>query len=58
MGYPAPCEVCLPKEEDWDAQMPSWAAGRRKEIMERMNECFGAERSRTRFADPGSDPVG
>lgn len=52
-GYPAPSEVCLPKEEDWDAQMPSWARGRRKEIIERMNECFGAERSRTRFVDPG-----
>lgn len=52
-GYPAPCEVCLPREEDWEAQMPSWARGRRKEIMERMNECFGAERSRTRFVEPG-----
>jgi hypothetical protein len=38
-GYPAPSEVCLPKEEDWDSQMPSWAHGRRKEIMERMNQC-------------------
>jgi len=52
-GYPAPSEVCLPREEDWDSQMPSWARGRRKEIMERMNECFGAERSRTRFVDQG-----
>ncbi len=51
-GYPAPCEVCLPREEDWDAQLPSWARGRRKEIMERMHECFGAERSRTRFVTP------
>ena len=52
-GYPAPGEVCLPREEDWDAQMPSWARGRRKEIMQRMNECFGGARSRTRFVDPG-----
>ncbi len=29
-GYPAPCEVCLPREEDWDARMPSWARGRRR----------------------------
>lgn len=52
-GYPAPCEVCLPREEDWDEQMPCWARGRRKEIMQRMNECFGAARSRTRFVEPG-----
>jgi hypothetical protein len=51
-GYPAPGEVCLPREEDWDSQMPAWARGRSKEIMERMHECFGAERSRTRFVDP------
>jgi hypothetical protein len=52
-GYPAPCEVCLPREEDWDAQMPSWARGRRTQIKERMHKCFGAERSGTRFVDPG-----
>jgi len=54
-GYPAPCEVCLPGEEDWDLQMPSWAHGRRKEIMEHMDKCFGAEHSRTRFIDPLAD---
>lgn len=51
-GYPAPCEVCLPREADWDVLMPSWARGRRKEIMTRMHQCFGAGRSRTRFVDP------
>jgi hypothetical protein len=50
-GYPAPCEVHLPKEQDWDAQMPLWARGRRSEVMERMRNCFGGERSRTRFVD-------
>jgi hypothetical protein len=52
-GYPAPCEVCLPREEDWNTQIPSWAHGRRKEIMERMNKCFGGERSRTRIVELG-----
>jgi hypothetical protein len=51
-GYPAPSEVRLPREDNWDSQMPFWARGRRKEIMERMNQCFGAERSRTRFVAP------
>lgn len=50
-GYPAPCEVSLPKEEDWDAQMPLWARGRRSEVIEHMNNCFGGERSVTRFID-------
>jgi hypothetical protein len=40
-GYPAPCEVYLPRDEDWNTQMPSWSHGRRKDIMERMNKCFG-----------------
>jgi hypothetical protein len=52
-GYPAPCEVSLPGEDGWDAQMPSWARGRRTEIMEYMNECFGAALSRTHFVDAG-----
>lgn len=51
--YPAPCEVCLPVEERWDAQMPSWARGRRTEIMECMRQCFGAALSRTHFVDAG-----
>lgn len=51
-GYPAPSEVRLPKEEEWGAQMPSWAAGRRNEILKRMKYCLGGERSSTRFVSP------
>lgn len=40
-GYPMAGEIRLPGEDNWDAQMPSWARGRRKEIINCINECFG-----------------
>ncbi len=45
-GYPAPSEVLLPNEEVWDARVPSWAIGRRAEIVERMIECCGGSAAR------------
>ncbi len=33
-------EPQLPGEERWNDQVPSWAQGRRKEILHRIAECF------------------
>lgn len=33
-GYPVPSELRFP-DEDWDAQVPAWARGRRDQIVER-----------------------
>jgi hypothetical protein len=43
-GYPALCQVPLPRDEDWNAQTPPWARGRREEIISRMNDCLAARR--------------
>lgn len=51
-GYRPPCEVQIPREEHWDSQMPSWARGRRQEIVQRLDQCFGGEYSKARFVDP------
>src|SRR5262249_43007151 len=41
-GYPRPCRVYVPNADAWDARMPSWARGRRDEIVARLRECFGS----------------
>ena len=49
-GYPAPGEIRIPGSRNWDAKLPSWANGRRTEIIGRIVERSG---SRTRFVDEG-----
>lgn len=51
-GYPAPCEVHITSESDWNSHMPPWACNRRQEILRRIALCFGAERGGSvRFVD-------
>ena len=40
-GYPVPSQVCIPNIEDWDREVPSWAVGRRSEVVQRIDEAFG-----------------
>lgn len=40
-GYPCKSEVLVPEEEAWDARTPSWARGRRSEIVERVLDAAG-----------------
>lgn len=42
-GYPQACRIYLPNAADWEAQTPSWARGRRDEIVARLSECFGRQ---------------
>jgi hypothetical protein len=49
-GYPAPSELCFPRERVWDARVPLWAQGRRAEILQRILECVGGPKY-VRFAD-------
>jgi hypothetical protein len=41
-GYPAPCTVRILGPEDWETEAPLWARGRRREIVERIIDCHGA----------------
>lgn len=41
-GYRPPCQVHLPSEHHWDGQMPSWARGRRDEIVGNISRELGA----------------
>jgi hypothetical protein len=41
-GYPAPCTVRILSQADWESEAPSWARGRRSEIVERIANCHGA----------------
>ena len=41
-GYPAPCEVRIPSDVDWEAEVPFWAQRRRTEISHRIGERHGA----------------
>jgi hypothetical protein len=50
-GYPAQSEVPLPDSATWDRSVPSWARGRRTEIVERMTECLGGSGSATRIVE-------
>ena len=42
-GYPAPCTVRILSQADWESDAPSWARGRRSEIVERIANCHGAK---------------
>jgi hypothetical protein len=46
-GYPATSDVLLHDEASWDHRVPTWARGRRAEIVERVLAAAG--RSVTRF---------
>ena len=41
-GYPAPCTIRILSQADWEIEAPSWARGRRSEIVERIANCHGA----------------
>jgi hypothetical protein len=43
-GYPEPCAVRIPAEATWEQEVPSWAHGRRSEILERIANCHGAKK--------------
>lgn len=40
----APDVVYLPTETEWEQHMPSWAQGRREEIVERVKRALGTKR--------------
>jgi hypothetical protein len=42
-GYRPPCEVRIPSEVRWNEETPSWARGRRAEIIEHIRKSLGAE---------------
>jgi hypothetical protein len=42
-GYPAPCAIWILSQVDWESEAPSWAWGRRSEIVERIANCHGSK---------------
>ena len=51
-GYPAPCEIHIQSERNWERQAPQWAQGRRTEIVERIADLSGANSGgRVQFID-------
>lgn len=56
-AYPAHSEVPMPGPESWDHVVPTWARGRRDEILARMMECFGGPDRGTRIIDADVRPT-
>jgi hypothetical protein len=42
-AYRPACEVCLPSEERWDVEVPSWARNRRNAIVASIAKFLGAD---------------